>query len=153
MRAKYFCIALLAAFGAVLFASSSAAQLAPTFGPKRYTRTAGRPQTFTETFPRCGGAPCQLVVVNGSADGSHRVSVASIFLDGVRILGPSDFNQQVCRIVKPVALAGNNQITIMLASKPGSFLTIDVECASFAALRIAQPPGVVSSIWQNGTDA
>ena len=151
MRAKYFSIVLLAMFVAVLFASSSAAQMTPIFGPKQYTRVAGPQQTFTETFQRCGGAPCQLVVVNGNADGSNRVSAASISLNGVEILGPSDFSQQVGRIVKPVALADNDQLTIVLASKPGSFLTIDVECASFAALRVAQPPGVVSSIWQNGT--
>ncbi len=123
----------------------------PTFGPKQYARTGGPPQTFTETFPRCGGAPCQLVVVNGNADGSNRVSSATIFLNGQQILGPSDFNQRVDRIVTPVSLEDSDQIKIVLNSAPGSYLTISVECASFASLGIEDMPGVVSSIWDNGT--
>jgi len=125
----------------------------PIFGPKRYTRLAGPPQTFTETFRRCGADPCKLVVENGNPDGSNRVSSASISLNGVQILNPNDFNQSVDRIVKPVALVDNDRLAIMLASDPGSFLTISVECVCTVRLNIAQPPGVVSSIWQNGTVA
>jgi hypothetical protein len=149
MPVKSIYAVFLAAFAALLVCTSAAGQTA-TFGPKQYTRAAGPPQTFTETFSRCAGAPCQLVVLNGNADGSNRVSSASVSLNGVEILGPSSFNQNVGRIVRPVSLADNDQLTVSLKSKPGSFLTISVECASFAALRIADP-GVVSSIWANGT--
>jgi hypothetical protein len=135
-----------------LFATSSVAQ-GQIFGPKRYTRTTGAPQTFTETFGRCGGDPCQLVVVNGDTDGTNRVSAATISLNGVVLLGPRDFNQRVTRLVVPVTLADNDQLIIRIASAPESFLTISVECASTANLSIAQPPGVVSSIWQDGTVA
>src|SRR5947209_18303815 len=122
--------------------SSSAAQMMTGFGPKQYTRSAGPPQTFTETFQHCGTAPCQLVVVNGNADGSNRISSASISLNGAQILGPSDFNQQVGRIVKPVVLTDNNQLRITLASKPGSFLTVSVECLAPAAVLTLRAPGV-----------
>jgi hypothetical protein len=132
----------------LLVASASAQGL--VFGPKQYTRMAGPPQTFTETFSRCGGSPCQLVVVNGNANGSNRVSSASIFLNGVEILGPRDFNQRVAQIITPVTLADNDQLTIRLTSNPGSFLTISVVCAMTANLGIPQPPGVISSIWPNG---
>jgi len=145
MRARYFLIALLAAFVAIPAAA------APTFGPKQYTRSTGPTQTFTEIFARCGGDPCQLVIENGSAAGSNRVTSASIFLNGKQILGPSDFKQHPGTLVVPVALQDSDQIKIVLNSAPGSYLTISVECATFAELGIDDSPGVISSIWDNGT--
>ena len=127
--------------------------MSPTFGPKQYVRTAGAKQTFTETFPRCGGSPCQLVILNGNADGSNRVSAATVSLNGVPILKTSDFNQNVPSIVKPVQLVDNDRLSIELSSKPGSFLTVSVECASFASLHIATPPGVITSAWADKTVA
>jgi hypothetical protein len=113
-----------------------------TFGPKRYTRLAGPPQTITETFQRCGTAPAQIVVVNGNADGTNRVSSASILLNGAQVVGPSDFNPHVAKIVKSVVLTDNNQLTIRLASKPGSFLTIMLEYATSPVILSASAPGV-----------
>jgi hypothetical protein len=150
LRLLFFTVPLTIALTLSVGASASAAT-APTFGPKQYTRTAGPPQTFTEVFPRCGGAPCELVVVNGNGKGLNRISSASIFLNGNQILGPSDFNQSVDRIVMPVALEDSDQIKVVLNSAPGSYLTISVECATFAALGIEDTPGVVSSIWDDGT--
>ena len=51
----------------------------------------------------------------------------------------------------PVALDDSDQIRVVLNSAPGSFLTVSVECATFAALGIEDTTGVVSSIWDNGT--
>jgi len=78
------------------------AQTTPIFGPKQYTRMTGPPQTLTETFPHCGTAPCQIVVVNGDADGGHRASTAKISVNGTQVVGPQDLNQRVARVVKPV---------------------------------------------------
>jgi hypothetical protein len=150
MRARHVLVALVTALVAVTFASASGAS-STTFGPKQYTRTAGPTQTFTEVFPRCAGAPCQLVVTNGNADGSNRISSASIFLNGKQILGPSDFKKQTGRIVVPVALEDSDQVKVVLNSAPGSYLTLAVECATFAAPGIDDSPGVISSIWANGS--
>jgi hypothetical protein len=122
-----------------------------TFGPKQYTRASGPPQTITETFARCAGGSCRLVIVNGDLNGAKRVSSASVFLNGKQILGPSDFNQRVERIVKPVSLEDSDQITVVLNSGPGSYLTVSVECDSSAALAIEAGPGIASSIWVDGT--
>jgi hypothetical protein len=144
-------MALLAALSSVVVFASSVAHAAITFGPQQFTRTTGPTQTFTVTFPRCAGAPCQLIVVNGNVNGKNRVSSASIYLNGALLLGPSAFNQRVGRIVTPVALQESDQIKVVLDSAPGSFLTLSVDCASFASLQIENPPGVDSSIWDNGT--
>src|SRR5262249_10324890 len=113
-----------------------AALMTVAFGPKQYIRDAGPPDTFTETFQYDGTSPCQIVVVNGKADGTQRISSASISLNGKQIVGPEDFNQQVGRIVKAVVLAHQNQLSTTLRSKPGSFLTVSVE-----GLAGTPPPG------------
>jgi len=140
---------LLVALIVALSATSSIA--ATTFGPKQFTRRAGPPQTYTESFPGCGAPPCRLVVVNGDADGNHRVSSASVFVNGKPVLGPGNFNQRVDRIVLPVALVPSDDVKVVLASAPGSFLTLSVECDGSAELGIADDEGVISTIWDDGT--
>lgn len=130
MRGRLNVIVLASALLATMLPLSSAAQMTPAFGPKQYIRHTGAPQTFHETFQHCGTQACRIVIVNGNANGTNRVSSASVYLNGVLIAGPSNFNQKVATIVKPVALGPTNQLTITLASNPGGFLTVDVECAT-----------------------
>lgn len=111
-------------------ASPVAAENTGVFGPEQYAREAGPPQTFTAAFPHCGTAACQLLVTNGNADGSSRVSSASVSINGEEIVGRRDFNQQVAEIERPVSLIDQNSITTQLASKPGSFITVEVRCAA-----------------------
>ena len=110
MRPKCFLILVVAAWLTSILPGSSAAQMTPDFGPKQFTRIAGPPQTFSEAFQHCGTAPCQIVVINGNADDTNRISSASISVDGMEILGPHDFNQQMAKIVKPVVLGDQNQL-------------------------------------------
>jgi hypothetical protein len=132
------------------------------FGPKQYTRMTGPPQTFTNTFEHCGTAPCQIVVVNGDAAGNNRISSATIGLNGKQVVSPSDFNQKVSQIVRPVTLADQNQLTVRLASKPGSFLTVSAQCLASPVVLAASSPGVslqpnsllsAVTLVNNGTDA
>src|SRR5262249_35308680 len=135
MKSKLLLLSLLFLLSSVTLTSTvrtlqvPAALMTVAFGPKQYIRDAGPPDTFTETFQYDGTSPCQIVVVNGNADGTHRISSASISLNGQQIVGPRDFNQQIGEIVKAVVvLAGQNQLSTTLRSKPGSFLTVRVEC-------------------------
>ena len=93
MQARLIVIVLALALLATILPLSSAAQMTPAFGPKQYMRHTGAPQTFQETFQHCGTQACRIVIVNGNSDGSDRVSSASIYLNGVLVVGPSDFNQ------------------------------------------------------------
>jgi len=107
------------------------AQMSPIFGPKQYTRSAGKPQSFTDTFLNCEtAAQYNLVIINGNPDGSNRISSATIALNGTQLAGPSDFNQNVAQVTKPVTVAGSNTLQTTLASEPGSFLTVSLQCAS-----------------------
>lgn len=118
------------------------AQMTTVFGPKQYTRSTMAPHVFTDTFTHCGTQPCQIVVVNGNSDGSNRVSSASILLNGIQVVGPADFNQRVSVIEKPVTLAAENELTVRLASKPGSFVTVEVQCLASPVVLSAVAPGV-----------
>jgi hypothetical protein len=136
MSWKALCFLLAAAIPPV-----AGAQYTPAFGPEQYARTAGPPDDFVEHFQHCGTAGCRIVVVNGNADGSDRISSAWISLNGVEILGPSDFKHKTGSIIKPVSLAGSNTLEITLASSPGGFLMVDVECVTSAATLSAVAPG------------
>lgn len=110
----------------------SIAQMSPIFGPKQYMRSTGKPQTFTDTFLNCEtAAQYDLVVVNGNADGSNRISSATIALNGTQVVGPSDLNQNVAQMTKPVTVAESNTLETTLASKPGSFLTVSLQCTRY----------------------
>ncbi len=92
------------------------------FGPKQYTRTAGPPNQFTDTFtlPTSTTAPYTLHVVNGNANGTNRISSATIKLNGAQILGPSDFGQNVAVLDRTVTLQSTNTLEVRLTSAPGS---------------------------------
>lgn len=76
------------------------AQSQPLFGPNKYTRTTGVPNTYTNSFQACNtGATYKLVVENGEA-GKERVSSASISLNGIEIVSENEFNQNVDKIEK-----------------------------------------------------
>jgi RHS repeat-associated protein len=97
------------------------------FGPKKYIRTKGKPNTYTDGFGIQGlTSKGTLVVKNGDNRGKHRISSALIYLNGVQIFGPSDFNQQVGRLEAPVTLSNSNTIFIELRSKPEGFLIIEI---------------------------
>jgi hypothetical protein len=100
----------------------------PVFGPQTYTRTNGAPNEYTTTFtaPSWIVSPFDLHIVNGDSSGKNRISSATIALNGVQIAGPSDFNQNVATIDRSVTLQATNTLQVTLASKPGSYLTINV---------------------------
>ncbi len=68
-----------------------------------------------------------LKVQNGDESGTNQVSSAIISINGVKILGPSDFNQKVQvleRAISPNDL--ENTLTVSLRSNPGGFLNVQI---------------------------
>ena len=122
-------------------AASASAQTV-LFGPTQYQRTAGPPNQFAGTFtlPAGATAPYTLHVVNGNADGTNRVSSATIKLNGTQILGPSDFNQNVAVLDRTVTLQASNILEVRLTSAPGSFLTVSVLDTSAGTVPTALTP-------------
>ena len=125
----------------LILAACAAAQTAPVFAPKRFTRAAGPPETFTETFPHCGsGQQCRIVVENNKPGGP--AARATISLNGAEVIGTGDLIPLGTRIVEPVSLAAENRLTVALSSDPGSSVSIEIECAAPPANLSAGNPGV-----------
>jgi hypothetical protein len=117
---------------AILLAGVSAATPL-VFGPKTYTITAGKPQTFFETVLldpslNCDGkAAFVLVMQNGDGNGSNAISSGSVTLNGVIALSEKDFKPGQAPIERPVTLAASNSLGVELkGGHPGNTLTLSI---------------------------
>ena len=121
-----FCLA------SVLLPAGAQASTATILGSTTYTRTTGAPNQYTTTFtaPAWIVSPYDLHIVNGDSSGNNRVSSATITLNGVQVAGPSNFNQNVATLDVNVTLQASDTLQVTLASKPGSYLTINVSGAN-----------------------
>ncbi len=114
---------------AVFLCEISIAEEVTFLGPKKYERTSGAPNVYTDTFSTLAGLG-KLIVKNGTMNGDNRVenslSSATIRVNGEQIFGPSDFNRQVYLLESPIDLLAQNEFFIELASNPGSYLSIEI---------------------------
>jgi alpha-tubulin suppressor-like RCC1 family protein len=92
-------------------------------------RTTDAPNQFTLSI--AGFGPAAVVhVVNGDANGDNRATSATISIDGVDVIGPSDFSKQVARIDRPASLANPSRIVVSIAGKPGSRFTLSIDASA-----------------------
>jgi hypothetical protein len=101
------------------------------YGPKTFTRSTGAP--FAETIRlenpdfNCFDGNFVLNIQNGR-DKKTRVSSAEIWIDGVLVVGPSDFSKNVSLITKPLSgLTHESILEVKLKSAPGSFINLWIE--------------------------
>lgn len=110
------------------------------FGPTTFTRFGKQaPKTQTANFsidPAIVDGPFRITVINGGPNGEKRASSAKVFLNGERVFGPSDFNQNVSMLEQNVEIGMNNQLEVNLASAPESFLIIRVIGKSVQAMSL-----------------
>ena len=95
------------------------------FGPKTYVRTTSTPQTTTDTFPVLNpNTDYTLRLANGGLQDTttEKVSSSLIALNGVKVVGPENFNQNVSSFQVPVHLSSFNTLSVELRSKPGGTL-------------------------------
>lgn len=121
----------------------------PVLGPVEFHRSRGKPVTSTEDFEVSGDGELCVVVTNGAGDPPHgqRISAAWISIDGEPVIGPDPFSQTVAEIQRPHPISGGeHQIGVKLASKPGSFLTVEL----WLLVKDEDPP-VVNIEPANGT--
>jgi hypothetical protein len=107
----------------VLFAGLLEASAASTyiFGPRVFTRAAGKPQVERVTFAAPAAGDYVLHVE------SHEVSSAIVTLNDVSVLAPHDFPGPADRVFdKHVSLRASNVLTVELRSRPGSTLRISI---------------------------
>jgi|WetSurSiteA1Bulk_404760.scaffolds.fasta_scaffold01273_4 uncharacterized protein (TIGR02145 family) len=101
------------------------------YGHKTYTRTSGNPVTETliienPYFEHFDGN-FVLKIQNGS-DKRTRVSSAEIKIDGVLVVGPSDFSKNVSLITKQLSgLIPESILEVKLNGSPGSFIELWID--------------------------
>ncbi len=100
------------------------------FGPEDYVRGTGDPVAVTRSFTVQSPAATQytLRILNGGlVDGeAEKVSSTVVAINGVDVVGPEEFNQNVRLVEKEVQLQNQNQISVEVRGKPGGVLRIEI---------------------------
>jgi hypothetical protein len=99
------------------------------FGPQNYTRGSGSPETVVYNFSVLNpNTEYTLKIYNGGLedDQFELVSSSEFFLNGVEIVSPSEFNQNVNYLEKQVSVNTANQLSVELRGKPGGGLTVEI---------------------------
>lgn len=128
MKRQYLRIACASIF---LCAATGAMGATNVFGPRTFTRSAGAPQTFTETFAAdaaqsCSGKAAFIAVIENGAQ-SDAVDSGEISLNGTVLLSESDFQQGRGARELPVPLGPSNTLQVTLkGGRPGSAVTISI---------------------------
>jgi hypothetical protein len=93
----------------------------------RIESATGAPVQEEVRFSSQGYEGFVLDVKNGGEDGSNRVSSAVVSLNGVKLLSPADFNQNVAELQRSIAPHDlENILSVNLRSNPGGYLYVKV---------------------------
>lgn len=95
------------------------------FGPEAFERSEGSPNVYDESFSTTEKDGF-LVVFNGDDEEDSRVTSGSITLNGNTVVDPSELNENVDRIIKPVNLQPDNAMQITLDGDPGGYIIVMV---------------------------
>jgi len=143
-------IVLIMLLTVVCLTTSTAAAL-QLIAEARIESATGEPVKQDFTFLGQGFEDFVLKVKNGKDGGSNRISSAVISLNGVKILGPADFNQKVPlleRAIVPLDL--ENTLSVNLRSNPGGFLHVQV--FGEPSLNLPPDPGPAGDETLEGVD-
>jgi hypothetical protein len=135
MVAVLLTIALIGGGTVVAGTTSASSEIEATvFGPEVYSRTAGPPNVYTDSFSIRGDYDAtitmgKLIVYNGEKERSDptRARDATILINGCEVLDSIDIGEAVDVIVLPVKLEQDNEISVTIRGLPGSYLTIQVD--------------------------
>lgn len=122
-------VVVSAILAAILSAPSIGSAGDLVFGPVTCQRGTGAPTVFTYAFavaePSRGFI---LKVFNGGLDDTtyELVSSSVLRLNGVEILGPDKFNQNVTNLDVPVKLQAQNSLSVEVRGKPGGAMIIKI---------------------------
>lgn len=106
------------------------AQSPPLYGPAKFERTIGKPNTYQNTFQACNTAATYKLVVENGEGGKDRLSSSSISLNGVAVIRENEFNQRVDKVEKTVTLLSENILDVKLSSGPGGTIKTSIYCVS-----------------------
>jgi RHS repeat-associated protein len=113
------------------------------FGPRRFEKPSKQPATFTAQFalPQGVQPPYTMLLQNGTALGTGRVSGGVVTLNGVQVLNGTQIKATAYSVLIVVNLQPSNQLQINLTGPAGSFVTISV-----IAMPTVVPPARLTSV-------
>jgi len=120
-------VTLLAIFTAFLLSPSITSAGDLVFGPVTCQRGTGAPTVFIYSFsvPEPSRGFIFKVYNGGLEDTTYElVSSSTITLNGIQILGPSNFNQNVTSLEAPVSLQAQNTLNVEVHGKPGGAIIL-----------------------------
>jgi RHS repeat-associated protein len=125
------CILLSTLFISSLFAKPAAGGQQPNdewvvFGETRFDGKTGTAKTYTQKFtvPILKPQSFNLQLVNGDGNGKNRVTNATVKLNGVTIISPTECTQQTASLTKEVTVQSSNTLQITVNGKTGSYIKI-----------------------------
>jgi len=117
---------------ALFFLAAALASAPAVFGgeviyQKAFGGGVKKPATLTETFTLPSGKePYILNIVNGEADGDHRLSRAMVSFNGEQIVASSEFSQNTEAVNRGITPAGENQLTLKLSGPTDGFVLVRI---------------------------
>lgn len=121
---------------------------------KSFVRGAGTPVTVMSSFMAVAGQ-VTIKLTNGSAEDStiEKVSSSTISLNGQIVFDASNFNQNVATLEKTANLnEGTNEISVLLKSKPGGQIRIQiVQEIDAAAAKLVGPEGGIIEVTERSS--
>ena len=99
------------------------------FGPQSFVRASGTPVVETGSFSvNNPNTTYTLQIQNGSLEDSvnELVSSSIISINGLQVVGPDEFSQNITYIEKEVTLSASNTFSVELRGKPGGTISISI---------------------------
>lgn len=149
------CSIILAVIFGLLYAHVSHALVqVEVLGPTTCVRGTGNPIAELFTFPGLSGS-ATVRLWNGNLEDalSEKVSSSTVSINGVVVLGSSDFNQNVGFLEKEITLLeGQNTIEVLLKGKPSGQVTIQImQQLEAEAAAVIGPEGGMVEVTEPGS--
>src|SRR5436190_4939006 len=116
------------------------AQVEQTFFAKQYDHAVAGPTRAADTIavPDNFTGPFTLRIQNGTADES--VNAGWVYLNGVQIGAPADFQPQVTGLERTVPLQASNELVVLVRGRAGTRLSVSISGQRKPALPAAVTP-------------
>ncbi|MBP6669029.1 MAG: hypothetical protein KA180_06240 [Gemmatimonadales bacterium] len=107
------------------------------FGENTYTKTNGSSQTFNATFTRPADAflPAYVFVVNGDTLGAHRVTGATVKINGTTVVASTDVTTAIGSVVKPATGLhdGLDTVQVILTGSTNALVQVRIAASDSTA--------------------
>jgi len=123
--------------------SHSCADGEVVLAPLTVVRGNGPPSEEQRAFIVDAPGELCVLVVNGGPGGADRASAAQVEIDGTGVVGPERFNPRVEFVSERISItAGQHVVSVRVASRPGSQVTVALRLAAAASLEQRQAAAI-----------